>query len=194
MASLESLFRSGDSKRDNFLSRVFGIFNEEVVRHWCANTKSKYVDLGRPTLHTADGRWHTLDFTFRDPSTSKVYVAEMKCELAYDNYRYLRLTGADQLDHHRGAAFVRFLETAKENHELIVKVGAKPLKSDGAILVWGATTPQGVAAVKQATNVTDVLSLEDMIADLQRWQDAEWKARSNQIRTWCDDLFDFMEP
>lgn len=194
MATLESLFRSGDPKRDNFLSRIFGIFSEEVVRYWCANTRSKYVDLGRPTLHTADGKWHTLDFTLRDQSTSKTYVAEMKCELAYDNYRYLRLTGTEQLEHHRGAAFVRFLETAHESHELIVKVGAKPIKSDGAILVWGATTPQGVDAVKLATNVIDVLSLEHMIEDLQRWQDAEWKTRTQQIRTWCDELFDFMEP
>jgi hypothetical protein len=99
MADLESVFRTGDSRRDNFLSRVFGIFSEEVVRHWCANPRSTYVDLGRPTLYGTDGKWHTLDFTLQDQATSEIYVAEMKCELAYDNYRYLRLTDTHQLDH-----------------------------------------------------------------------------------------------
>jgi hypothetical protein len=33
MGTMEELFQTGDSKRDNFLSRVFGIFNEEVVKH-----------------------------------------------------------------------------------------------------------------------------------------------------------------
>jgi hypothetical protein len=129
MATLESMFRTGDSKRDNFLSRVFGIFSEEVVRYWCASPRSKYEDLGRPTLHTPEGKWHTLDFTLRDRETSKTYVAELKCELAYDNYRYLRLTDARQLDHHVGAAFQRFLEMTREGHGLTVKVGAKPVRT-----------------------------------------------------------------
>ncbi len=194
MATLESVFRSGDSKRDNFLSRVFGIFSEEIVRYWCASPRSKYEDLGRPTIHTSEGKWHTLDFTLRDRETSKTYVAEMKCELAYDNYRYLRLVEPRQLDHHVGAAFLRFLEVAREGHGLTVKVGAKPVRTDGAVLVWGATTPEGVLSVKLATGVVDVLSIETMIEELHQWEDAGWRSRAEQLRAWCDALFDFVGP
>jgi hypothetical protein len=40
----------------------------------------------------------------------------------------------------------------------------------------------------------DGVSLEDMIADLQRGQDAEWKARTQQIRLWCNELLNFVGP
>jgi hypothetical protein len=123
-----------------------------------------------------------------------VYVAEMKCELAYDNYRYLRLTSAQQLDHHKGAAFVRFLESAKQGHNLVVKVDTKVLVTDGAILVWGATAPAGVQSVQSTTGVFDVLSLEEMIDDLKRWQDPTWTQRVGQISGWCDELFEFLGP
>ena len=36
---------------DNFISRIFGIFNEEIVRIWCGNPNSSYEDLGRPSLY-----------------------------------------------------------------------------------------------------------------------------------------------
>lgn len=192
MSSLETVFRTGDSKRDNFLSRVFGIFSEEIVRYWCANPQSSYVDLGRPTLYTSEGKWHTLDFTLRDQETSKTYVAEMKCELAYDNYRYLRLTDVRQLEHHVGAAFQRFLQIARVGHGLTVKVGGKPMVADGAILVWGATTPEGALSATEATGIADVLSVENMIEDLHRWQDGAWRARTEQLRSWSNDLFDLV--
>ena len=65
----ENIFRRDDSKpnfRDKFLSRMFGIFSEEIVRTWCDNLKSLYEDLGRPTLknnNNSGGRGWTLDFT-----------------------------------------------------------------------------------------------------------------------------------
>jgi len=32
---MASVFRSGIAVRDNFLSRIFGIFAEDVIRMWC---------------------------------------------------------------------------------------------------------------------------------------------------------------
>lgn len=194
MTDFESIFRTGDSLRDNFLSRVFGILNEGVVRFWCANPQSAFVDLGRPTVHTPEGKWHTLDFTLRNQESGLIYVAEMKCELAYDGYQYLRLVDASQLDHHRGAAFTRFLEVARSGHRLVVKVTGKPLDVDGAVLVWGATTSQGVASVLEVTGLADVLSVESMVNDLGAWQDAAWANRVSQIRSWCTELFDYLAP
>jgi len=94
----EEIFRTKNPARDKFLSRLFGLFSEEVVRYWCRCPAAPYEDLGRPTLRVpGEARGHTLDFTLRHKETVKVYVAEMKCELEFENYRYLRLTGAWQL-------------------------------------------------------------------------------------------------
>lgn len=42
---------------------MFGLFSEEVVRHWCAVPEAPYDDLGRPTIwdETGTPRYHTLD-------------------------------------------------------------------------------------------------------------------------------------
>ncbi len=191
MRDIEQLFRSGDPKRDNFLSRVFGIFNEEIVRMWCANPNSPLLDLGRPTVYTPEEKRHTLDFTFRDQNNA-IFVAEMKCELAYDGYRYLRLTESAQLDHHQGDAFLRFLELASPGHSLVAKVGGSPIRVDGVMLVWGATTAPGIESVKSKRGIADVLSVEVMIGDLRRWDDAQWKQRVEQLRGWCSEMFDFL--
>jgi hypothetical protein len=191
MGQMEQVFSSRDRARDNFLSRVFGIFNEEIVRTWCANRNSPFVDLGRPTIHTPAGRWHTLDFTLRDVE-GRTFVSEMKCELAYEGYRYLRLTGTAQLDHHKGDAFLRFLQLATPTHDLVVKVGGVPVSVDGVILVWGATTPAGVESVTRVRGIADVLSVEEMLNDLRRWEDPSWRQRVHQLRGWCAELFDFL--
>ncbi len=191
MADVEQFFRSTDSKRDNFLSRVSGIFNEEIVRMWCANPNSPLVDLGRPTIWEPGGKHHTLDFTLRDIK-GMTFVTEMKCELAYDGYRYLRLTNAAQLDHHEGSAFLRFLELAVSGHGLVAKVGAIPIAVDGIVSVWGATTRAGVDSVTSTRAIADVLSVEVMINDLRRWDDPQRKHRVGELRGWCSDLFDFL--
>ena len=192
MGTMEELFQCGDSKRDNFLSRVFGIFNEEVVKYWSANPNSPYVDLGRPTIFTSQGTWHTLDFTLRHQDTGRTFVTEMKCELAYDGHRYLRLRDAYQLDHHIGTAFVRFLEFARSPESFTVKIGGKPVHADAAMLVWGATTPDGVQSVQQGTAIEDVLAVESMIEDLRHWHDPAWKGRADELRSWCNALFDHL--
>lgn len=47
---LEDLFNTGNAARDNFRSRLFGMFSEDVVRYWAANEKSPYGCIGRPTI------------------------------------------------------------------------------------------------------------------------------------------------
>ena len=97
------MFNSTESRRDNFLSRVFGIFSEEVIRTWAACPEATYRDLGRPTVQSpGTGRGYTLDFALVDRNTGGVYVAVQKCEIAYGNYQYLRLEGPEQVVHHGG--------------------------------------------------------------------------------------------
>ena len=59
----------------NTFCRVLGIFSEDVVRHSCNDDRSRYDDLGRPTLRTSpDEREHTLDSKFQNRSDRLVFV------------------------------------------------------------------------------------------------------------------------
>ena len=190
MSSFESIFRSDSPTRDKFLSRVFGIFSEEIVHCWCNDTRSPYENLGRPTLlNTTTGRRYTLDFTFRSRVSGHVYVGEMKCELEYENYQYLILESPTQLQHHMGEAFKLFLGTATSPATCRVNVQGKPQSVDGAILVWGQCTPQGQAAVVGEYGLHAVLAVDTMIRDLQRWQSQEFAKLLATKESWCQYLF-----
>lgn len=191
--TFEDLFRTDKPARDKYLSRLFGLFSEEVVRYWCACSPADYEDLGRPTLRLpSQQRGHTLDFTFRHRCTGRVYVGELKCELEFENYRYLRLTDTSQLEHHRSPAFQTLLQAAREPEAFQVKVNGRPLRVDGAILVWGATTPAGSAAVRAAYGFADVFSVESMLDDLRRWAPASWRERVAELREWSMSLFNYL--
>lgn len=192
--AFEALFKSSTPPRDKFLSRLFGIFSEDVVRHWCACPEAPYGDLGRPTLSSRGevGRGHTLDFTLKDRTYGRVYVAELKCELEYDSYRYLRLRLRErgQVEHHQGAAFTKFLTAAREPDSMLVRVGGVPTSINGSVLVWGATTPDGKRSVQSTYGFADVLSVEEMLADLRRWGSESWTNRVAELRGWANELFD----
>lgn len=188
--SFETLFRSDHAGRDNFRSRLFGMFNEEIVRHWAANEHAPYCDRGRPTLW-APPDFATLDFTLQSRADGRCYVAEQKVELAFDGYRYLRLTAASQVQHHATKrAFLWFLDTAREPASHLIKVKARPMEVAGAILVWGAVTPEGRADAMETYGFADVLAIEDLLRDLREWDDPAWRARVEEIRGWANGLFD----
>lgn len=192
----EAVFRTSNARRDNFLARLFGLFSEEVVRIWAACPEGTYRDLGRPTLRSpASTRGYTLDFTLEARETGRIYVAEQKCELAYENYRYLRLEGPDQVAHHEGGqSFQRFLEAARTPSSVAVRVHGREHAVDGAILVWGASTPQGRDAVMAQYGVADVLALENMLHDLSRWNVPGWADRVQEWQTWTQELFTYLVP
>ena len=190
----EKFFKSDESSRDKFLSRLFGIFSEEVVRAWCKNPKAPYKDLGRPTLRApAEKRGHTLDFTLRHNSSGMTCVAEMKCELEYEGYRYLRLHDSSQVQRHKGGpAFQEFLQTAKDPGAFPVKVGGSGIRVDGAILVWGAITSSGRDAAIADYGFNDVLSVEEMVQDLGTWQPDHWIEYIGRLQYWSEELFGFL--
>lgn len=189
----EEFFRSADSARDKYLARLLGLFSEHIVRIWCANPRARYEDLGRPTIYeTGQRRGSTIDFTLRSRESGKAYVAELKCELEYQGYRYLRLTSADHIRHHTATAFTRFLRVAEEPSASSVRCNGKHLQVDGAILVWGAVSPAGKKEAIAKYSFADVLSLEAMIVDLQRWKPAEWTTFVDRYRAWTVELFDFL--
>jgi len=75
--AIEDIFRSTTPAPDKFLSRLFGLFSEDVVRNWSQHPSAPYEDIGRPTLRVRDEPgWHTLDFTLRRRTTGELYVSE----------------------------------------------------------------------------------------------------------------------
>jgi hypothetical protein len=191
----ESLFRTGEMKRDNFRSRLFGMFSEEIVRIWARDERAPYHDLGRPTLWSlTDPGGLTLDFTLERRSDGLRFVAEQKAELAWEGYRYLRLTELLQLAHHgTKGAFGRFLAMAQTPDAYEARVKSKPIEVHGAILVWGAVTDEGRRSVIEHYGFADVLSLEAMVRDLQDWANVEWIERLRVLREWTTGLFDGLE-
>ncbi len=191
--TFDQFFHSAEPARDKYLARLFGFFSEAVVRAWCACPAATYVDLGRPTLcEPGQTRGHTIDFTLRHRDSDKRYVAELKCELEYEGYRYLCLTNADQLRHHTSLAFGKFLRLASDPTALIVRRGGQPENVDGAILVWGAVSPEGRTAAMTEHGLADVLSVETMLTDLQTWAPAEWTTFLDRYESWTGELFGFM--
>ena len=192
-AAFERFFRSSIPARDKYLSRLFGLFSEEVVRTWCACPQAPFEDLGRPTLcEPGLTRGHTLDFTFRRRDSGAIYVAESKCELEYDGYRYLRLTNASQIRHHTSTAFAKFLRVASDPTSLDVRRQGRPQPVIGAILVWGAVSPEGREAAMSEYAFAEVMSIEAMLADLQTWAPAGWTEFVSRYRGWTSELFDFL--
>jgi hypothetical protein len=184
---LEGIFRTGDTRADNFRSRLFGMFSEDIPRIWGQNPNAPYAWAGRPTLYEGTG-WATIDHLFRD-SAGRAFVAEQKSELAWMGYAYLRLDNPGQLDHHRGKpAFDWFLEAATDPARRAVKVGGKAVAIDGAILVWGAVDRDRRDEVRQAFGFHDILSLEEMLEDLRAWQDPAWAARLDELAAWTDGM------
>ncbi len=188
-----SIFKQPESpaSRGKYLARVFGIFSEELVRIWAADPRAPYEDLGRPTLRLADGQpGSTLDFTLRSRDTGKVYVAEMKCEIEYQNYKYLVLTEPEQLMHHAKPAFAAFLAAAAKSREVRAYVGKKLVPIDGAILVWGAATPEGRTLVTARHGFAAVLTLAEIVNDLQSWASKPYRELLTELRQWSDELYE----
>ena len=173
MVDLAALFQDGSPGKGSFLSRVFGIFNEEIIRIWARDEKSPYnIHERRPTLYEGS-RSYTLDFLFE--KNSELYVSEMKCEIQYKNYKYWRLTNPKQLEHHVSKrAFELLLQLSRDSHSVPVKAAGESIEVKGTVLVWGAATPAGIKAVRDHFGISDVLTVESCVRDLLEWNNLEY--------------------
>jgi len=186
-------FRQADAAeaRGKYLSRVFGIFSEELVRIWANDAHCPFEDLGRPTVNRrGETSRSTLDFTLRHKATGKSFVAELKCEVEYRGYKYLTLSDTTQLDHHNKAAFLALLDAARAPDEQHVRVNEKDIQIGGAILIWGAATPEGRRAVVREKGFFDVLTMEEIISDLRSWRSESYCRFVDDRRSWTNALFD----
>lgn len=188
-----SIFRRPDAPaaRGKFLSRVFGIISEEIVRMWTSDPRCPYEDLGRPTLRKrGEKTGSTLDFTLRHRGSGRSYVTELKCEIEYQNYKYLVLSDVKQLDHHNKAAFFALLDAAAKNPEQQAFIRGEEVQIDGAILIWGAATPEGRRAVVAEKGFHEVLTMAEIIDDLRSWGYEPYRTLMEQRRSWTNEMFD----
>lgn len=191
--SLEEVFRSEEPGRGAFLSRLFAFFSEEVVRHWAACEQSPYRDVGRPVVWDEAGRYHVLDFTLERNSDGARFVTEMKCEIEFQNYRFLSLVDGSEVEHHvAGAAFQKLLRLADDPRSLRVTIGGKEQVVAGSGLVWGVVTPEGKEAAISRYGFSEVLAVEDMLRDLAGWQPKAWADFTATRKRWADELFDWL--
>ncbi|WP_339891235.1 hypothetical protein [uncultured Alteromonas sp.] len=179
----------GVSVRDKFLARVFGIFNEEIIKIWCENSKSPFSNVGRPTIYDKDGRYYTLDFLLKDEK-GNLFVTEMKCEIEYQKYKNLTLSNSKQLNHHRTKrAFQLFLENAVSPNKHSVKVKGEPFRVSGSALVWGRTSSEGIASIKNEFSIAHIISTESVVQDLLDWQDERYSSYIQEYQNWSNQLF-----
>jgi hypothetical protein len=195
----EKGIHTSNDKRGRFISRIFGIFSEEIVHCWCKNPNSKYnCANGRPTIYEKD-KHYTLDFTFID-KCEQVYIVEMKSEIQYQNYKFLTLRNDPTFNffknHIKKRAFQLFLNPGDRP----IKIKGKELENiAGSILVWGRIEEKFNLEIfnhkmkKYIHNyrpLSDVLSVENMINDLLSWEDENYKSLVEQYKNWSNELYD----
>lgn len=198
--AFEVLFRAecgATAARAKFLSRVFGIFSEEIVRIWAGDARAPYEEVepgGRPTLKAAGAtRGHTLDFLLRDRSTNQVFVVEMKCEIEYQDFKYFVLEDPKQLAHHTKDAFRAFLAAAGAGPRPSATLRGREIAYDGAILIWGAVTEEGRQAVRARTGLHDVLSVKTICADLATWRNPRYAQLLQDRLRWSREMFEGLQ-
>ena len=190
MMDLAQLFDKTVSKWDKFLARLLGLFSEDIVRIWTQDSLCPYENLGRPTIVPPDmSKQFTPDFTLSLKSPQKTFVTEMKCWTEYDGYRFLNLAADKQLEKISDAAFKLFLSMANHPEKFVVKVSQKQIDYDGIILIWSRAEPDVIESVKRTYGLYDVLTLENIVNDLHRWNNQQYREFLDERAAWCSYLF-----
>jgi hypothetical protein len=184
-----------DPRRAKFLSRLFGLFSEELVRIWSGDVRAPYSEIGRCTIYDPKlPKPSTLDFTFIERSSERAFVVEMKCEIEFQNFKFLTLNNPLQLEHHKKDSFKAFLSAAARDGDQTTKVKGRLQKTEGAILIWGAVSPDGRQSCMAQYGFHDVIGVDQIIEDLVLWNSSEFAAFIEQLNVWSNDLFSFLKP
>lgn len=193
------IHRSDNNKklRDNYIARVFGIFNESIIRIWCNSEHSPYENLGRPTIYSKSNNRErsTFDFTLKQRENKTIYIAEMKCWLSYCNYKYLELNSSCDLFKFskESNSFKRFLDFSKDQTDYVVKVkhGIKSLEKkevNGTILIWPKVNKEQKDNLIKKYNLSDIISLENVINDLLEHNNQDYIDLLNEKQNWFEYL------
>ena len=187
-----------DYKRASYLSRVFGIFYEDLIKYCWA--EEGYSLRGRPSVYDMDDNYLKKTYDYMVEKNGKKFIVEAKCYVAYQNFTEMELT-TRLLDKYAtpsdNSAFQFFLKLGSEK-ELFnkykfyysdVKTGEKnPFSPDGKILIWARVTKDEdeKKRIKEKYNFSDLLSVEEMI-NKNKKNDAYKYIQD--LKNWTDDLF-----
>ena len=61
---------------------------------------------------------------------------------------------------------------------------------DGAILIWGAATEEGRSLVMEQNGFASILTVAEIIRDLQDWQSKPYRDLLELRQQWSNDLYD----
>jgi len=179
--------KTDNIERDKFISRFFGIFNEDIALIYFNSPYSKYINLGRPTIKKGNEKY-TLDFTLQERNNNEIYICEMKCEIQYQNYKRLELNNREQIKLHKKNAFKYFLDIAYNINEYKIETNKKIININGIILIWGKITKDKeiINEIKNIYNIKDILSLENMINIMLENNYQEYIDYINKKKEWVN--------
>ena len=183
--SFHALFQSSDATRNQYLADVLNLFSRDIVRCWADDPQSPYDHLGKPSLRQARaGRGFTLDFALR--RRNQVYVALMK----FDLDEAITLTDPAQIEAaNTSKTFAMFLDTAANPTRYKAILNNEKIDIAGAILIWGAVDPKAARAARKQFSFYDILSLEEICADLVGWNNRDFQMLLDKRVAWSHDLF-----
>lgn len=81
-------------------------------------------------------------------------------------------------------AFQRFLNVSKHPKSLKVKTKGMKVEADGGILIWGKVDKYKKQEICDLYGFFDILSLEDIISDLIRTKNKEYKEFLSTLHQW----------
>jgi hypothetical protein len=102
----------------------------------------------------------------------------------------LTLDGVSQLEHHKKAAFGALLDAATTPCNMQTRVNRKNIEIAGAILKWGVVTDRGRKAVIEKYGFADVLSIAEIIQQLQDWRSAEYRELVQRLQGWSNEMYE----
>jgi hypothetical protein len=185
--SFHALFHPQDPERSRFLNGLFSLFARDIIRCWSSDKNAPYTNLGKPTLRQGRAsRGHPLDFAFEESRRKQVYAVIMYCDPLDDT----PLKDAAQIDQLRSTrTFAAFLEAAQNPAPYTLAVGSADYPAAGSILIWGTLESKKARAVLRKTYAFhDILSLENIIADLLLWQNRDFQMLLDRRMLWCHDF------
>lgn len=87
---MKSLVYSNTNKEKvNFLSRIFGVFSEEIVKIWCDNRKNKDFEyIGKPHINVGKKRPIKLDHLLKSNNTYFIVEKKKFMDTKVENYHH----------------------------------------------------------------------------------------------------------
>ena len=188
-----------NSTKTNFLSRILGVFSENIVDFWLENEKCPYRSLGRPSLYSVDNKkLATLDFTFQNKSDNKNYIVEQKCFFGFKNGKLCSMSTYEifikefekwsTAKANSTPAWKYFSNFSKERYD--VKVKTKKIETEGTILLWASCEKEGAEKFQEELGISKIIGVDSIISDLKQWEDNNYSKFIDTRKNWIIELLD----